>query len=166
MATAYAHAVRQRAVLLPWNYRFAGTQYEYCPALTVTWRLLKPVNQFPSEHSHRSYGPASCRCCFFCKTICETVGLQFSCSYCHEQFKTLSTADSQEYNHIYHATLELVHAQWLPPKTQLSLDWMNSFLASRQVLPKTPVTGTVATLPRLQKLKLSAQTHLIKPIES
>lgn len=171
MATAYAHAVRQRALMLPWDMRFGtGTQYEQCPALTAVWHLLRAVDQFPEEHWNRNYGGSCCNLCFLCKlrNINETHrSLSYCCHACTSRLATFSASDRQEYFHIYKATLELAHAQWLPPINQTpSLDWMNSYSLAAVREAQLAAIGTNPNLSRLEKLRLSAQIHLTRRTEN
>lgn len=162
MATAYALALRQRALLLPWNFMMPAAITErkqliahWCAATDVCYTLLAAVDQLPK---HRPV-PAKASCveqghCFYCKTpLLGARGLVESCSNCYVALDALPDHLRQQYFLCFENTLRFSQWDW-PLDMIAGIDPETSWYDRLVPPPALPV------LTKAQAMQLAAKQKL------
>lgn len=159
MATAYAIALRQRALLLPWNFLLPETVASrkdviahWSAASNVCYVLLSAVDQVPLDRPVAS----SVSCieaghCFYCKTALPgSRGLIESCSNCYQEQAAMQVYLRQQYYFCFENTLRFSRFPW-----QLS--------EQPTTLPTQAIQPTLPTLTKAQAMQLAAKKKLGLP---
>lgn len=121
MATAYAIALRQRALLLPWDFLLPATVASrkdviahWSAASNVCYTLLSAAGHLPTDRPVAS----SISCieaghCFYCKTpFPGSRGLVESCKHCHQEQVALPIYLQQQYYFCFENTLRFSRFPW------------------------------------------------------
>lgn len=173
MASAFAIAIRHRALLIPWDvdYEPAATRssgIRIAPAKQFLHRTLRSCEHTPEPQEYQWFGigciqvPYSTEdgrgLCFYCKRRTHKKGLHASCEQCENLSDNLATLANSEYYSIYIQSLQLASQRW-----QLTIPTQRVIPLTTYSLETSGLSTSELLALRLKKLKESLPTRVTKP---